>query len=74
MPPTLSFLRHRDEICEAISRVEMESTKKLCHTMDNTTTPKLASIKGGKKETIFNPKPAHMMRTRLGICEGRSNA
>jgi hypothetical protein len=55
MPPTLSFLRHRYEICEAISRVEMESTKN-CHTMDNTTTPELASTKIEKKEMIFNPK------------------
>jgi hypothetical protein len=42
--------------------------------MDNTTTPELASTKEEKKEMIFNPNPAHMMPTRLGICEGRSNA
>jgi hypothetical protein len=42
--------------------------------MDNTTTPELVSTKEEKKETIFNPKPAHMMPTRRGICEGRSNA
>jgi hypothetical protein len=42
--------------------------------MDNTTTPELASTKEEEKELIFNPKPAHMMPTRLSICEGRSIA
>jgi hypothetical protein len=50
-----------------------EARKTLSHNGQHCT-PELASTKEEKKEMIFNPNPAHMMPTRLGICEGRSNA
>jgi hypothetical protein len=52
MPPTLSFLRHRYEICEAITKVEMESMKNFVTQWNNTTTPELASTKEEKKKQI----------------------
>jgi hypothetical protein len=73
MPPTLSFLRHRYEICEAITMVEMENTKNFVTQWPTLQHPNLLQQKKKKKE-VFNPKPTHMMPTRLGICEGRSNA